>query len=264
MARRCIFCGGQPVTKEHVFGAWLSPLFPRPSGKRMYLDMATPVKGARIKHPRLYPLRLDLRVKQVCRSCNSGWMASLEDNARDIITTIHSGTKYSITSEEQTLLASWASKTAVIIQYMDSNPVVPEYRRKWLFIHHTPPPDTSVWIARYDGASVAGGLTAELFFQMEPKPLSFPQGQAVWFSIGSLVFVVLSIYIKNVAVRPQFPVSLASHLFPIWPQRIQGLSWPSTGLDDTLRTALYGIDWGEALHFYALSPLPQPPSTEKG
>ncbi len=261
MVRRCIFCGGKPVTKEHIYGAWLTPLFPRPSGKRMYEDMTSPIGSVRIKHPRRYPLSLDHQVKQVCKSCNGGWMSSLETSVGDIIPTIHRGTKHSITPEEQTLLASWASKTAVAIQYMDSNPIVPKYRRKWMFDYHTPPPDTSVWIARYDGASIAGGQTVDLFFhmKMKPKPLSFPHGQAVCFSVGSLVFAVLSIYIKNVAVRPQFPVNLAKHLFPIWPQRIQNLSWPRTGLDNTLRTALYYIDWGKVLHFYPLSPLPQPP-----
>ena len=259
MPRRCIFCRGKPVTKEHVFGSWLSPLFPRPLGKRMYMDMTTPIEDTRIRHPRLYPLRLDLQVKKVCKSCNGGWMASLEDSVRDIIPAIHNGTKHSITPKEQAVLASWASKTAVVIQYMDPNPIVPEYRRKWLYNHHTPPPDTSVWIARYNGASIASGQTADLFFHTEPKPLSFPQGQAVWFHVGSLIFVVLSIYIKNVAIRPQFPIGLAIHLFPIWPQRVQNLSWPSVGLDNALRAELYYIDWGKVLYFYPLSPSPQPP-----
>lgn len=264
MAKQCIFCDGKPVTREHVFGAWLSPLFPRPLGKRMYLDITSPVKGERIKHPRVYPLKLDLKVKRVCRSCNGGWMEKLESSVRDVITTLHNGTKHSITPEEQTLLSSWASKTAVVIQYMDSNPIIPKPRRKWLSIHHTPPPDTSVWIARYEGDGIVGSLTADLFFKTEPKPLRFPDGQAVWFTVGSLVFVVLSIYIKDVVIRPQFPVVLANHLFPIWPQRIKGLRWPSTGLDDALRDMLYGIDWGKVLHFSPIPKRPEPPSRGSG
>ncbi len=256
MPRRCIFCGGKPVTNEHIFGLWLSSLFPPPPGKKMYVDTNVFVKGQPIKQPRRYPKSIDLQVKQVCRSCNIGWMSKLEEDTIGIISAIHTNAKRSITSEEQQLLASWATKTAVMVQYVNTNPIVPEPRRKWLFKNHTPPPDTLVWIARYDGAGIATVLTEHLFIKDNPGRLNSPHGQAVFFSIGVLFFVVLSLYMefKNIGIRTVFPERLDGHLLRLWPQTSPLLFWPFQGINDSLRTELENLDWGETLRFLLLNP----------
>ncbi len=255
MPRRCIFCGGRPVTQEHVFGLWLSSLLSPPPGKKMYVDTDVFVKGQPIRQPRRYPVNIDMKAKQVCRSCNIGWMSKLEEGTMGIISAIHTNAKRSITSEEQHLLASWATKTAIMAQYLNRNPMVPEPRSKWLFKHHRPPPDTLVWIARYDGAGVATIVTNHLFIKGNPERLNAPDGQVVFFSIGILFFVVLSLYIefkefRNIGIRTVFPERLKGHLLRICPEDSPLLFWPFEGIDDSLRIELQNLDWGETLRFF--------------
>ena len=249
MPRQCIFCGGKPLTKEHIFGTWLSPLFPTPPGKQMFLDMQTLVNGKPTNRPRRFPLNLDVKVKKVCESCNGGWMSELENHVIEIISNVLKGHWLSISVEHQELLASWAVKTAIMIQHVGTAPVVPIRRRKWLYTHHTPPPDTAVWLARYDGEGIASALCRTLFIHSNPKNLLAPDAHSVFFSIGCLVFVVVSIYIKNVTVRAEFPISVAPHLFKIWPMPKSFIPWPSQGLDEPLRQQLYKVDWSNTLWF---------------
>lgn len=248
MPRQCIFCGGKPVTNEHIFGLWLSPLFPTPPGKKMFLDMQTLVNGKPTNRPRRFTRNLDSKVKKVCKQCNIGWMSELENNVIEVISNIIKGQRLSISLEHQELMASWAVKTAVMIQYLNTIPAVPIRRRKWLYTHHTPPPDTAVWIARYDGAGIATALSRSLFFGGNPKNLLTPDAHSIFFSIGCLIFVVLSIY-KNVTVRTEFPVNIAPHLFKIWPPRKSFIYWPIKGFDEPLRQQLFNIDWGNTLVF---------------
>ncbi|MCP3682534.1 MAG: hypothetical protein GY861_07565 [bacterium] len=253
MTRQCIFCGNKPVTNEHVFGTWLSPLFPAPTAKQMFIDRETFVKGQSTNITRRYPLNIDLQVKQVCSSCNSGWMSNLENEVMAILPEIFNGTKSSITYDEQSILASWATKTAITIQYTDKRPLVPIRRRKWLLNNRTPPPDTSVWIARYDGEGLATVISKDLFVEGNAKSLSHPNGQVVLFSIGSVFFVVLCLYLKNAEYRLEFPTSIEKHLFQIWPSKGQDVNWPLNGLDDSTRVDLYDIKkWDFILRFYLL------------
>ncbi|MEE9202824.1 MAG: hypothetical protein V3U31_06500, partial [Dehalococcoidia bacterium] len=195
----------------------------------------------------------------------NGWMTMLEEGAGEIITAVLGGTKHSIASEEQALLASWAAKTAVMIQYLNPKPNVPERRRRWLFTHQNPPPDTGVWLARYDGAFVATSLSKELcIVNNNTETPNCPEGHVVFFNHRSLMFVVLSLYLEDVALRVKFPTRLENHLFQIWPKTTQTLTWPKLGLDDSLRTALISANLGTAFFLHQPPTSPQQSSTEKG
>ena len=194
VARQCIFCGGKPLTSEHVFGAWLTPLFPVPAGKRVFLDAATVTKGQPTTRPRRYPRNIDLKVKQVCKSCNCGWMSDLETDAARVVADVHDGRSLLINSDQQGILASWAAKTAVTTQYLGNCPEVPMRVRQWLYTNHTPPPNTSVWVARYDGPGITTSVSRQLVIGEGQGTSLTPDMQAVSFSIGSLFFIVLSMY----------------------------------------------------------------------
>lgn len=247
MSRECIFCGASPVTKEHVFGAWLSPLFQPPPGQKIYLDRETTIGNKRIKKRRLTK-SIDIQVRRVCKSCNESWMSNLETNVIEIISNLLRGHWLSISLEQQKMLASWAAKTAIMIQYFDSMPVVPIRRRKWLYTHHDPPRDTAIWIARYDGGGIATAISRSLFISSNPKNVLIPDAHSIFFSIGSVLFIVLSIY-KNVSVRTEFPRNIAPHLFKIWPIGKTFIYWPTQGLNESVRQQLYDVDWSDILWF---------------
>lgn len=223
MSRECIFCGGNyPLTKEHVFAMWLSLMLTPPPGKRYYLDWETDIE----KRPRRYPVTVDLQVKQVCENCNGGWLSQIEQTVRRIIKRMQEGATV-LSQEEQLILATWATKTAITLQYTKRVPAVPVRRRKWLYEHQTPPPDTGVWMATYTGDRAIRGISQELFInQAETEATAHPNGQLVTFIIGSVMFIVITFYVKT-TISIRYPPRLQEHLLAIWPATGSILPWPA-------------------------------------
>ncbi|MEK8146667.1 hypothetical protein NKH18_51540 [Streptomyces sp. M10(2022)] len=76
----CVFCGGSPVTKEHIFPQWLNEyLLPG----RQQTEQARYGEGAYDKTRQ--SVGLDFTVKKVCASCNNGWMSQLEVASKDAL-----------------------------------------------------------------------------------------------------------------------------------------------------------------------------------
>lgn len=82
MPESCAFCGSVgPLTREHVFGQWVS---------RTGLDL-TPMRhhaGPLNALPRDMGEQPPFRqtVKSFCASCNNGWMSNLETVAQRVLT----------------------------------------------------------------------------------------------------------------------------------------------------------------------------------
>lgn len=116
MARRCVFCGTSPVTREHVF---------RRSYKRMLgLKGYDRAFAQRLGNASLVTIRTDpmfeAQVKRVCRACNNGWMNRLDHAVESWI----SDPAGSLVSDVDSF-RRWAIKTAVMRTMLDNPGVVP-------------------------------------------------------------------------------------------------------------------------------------------
>src|SRR5258706_15604889 len=70
----CIFCGGGPLTREHIIAERLTKRMQRT--KLAVISGKTTESGEEGRHPILLH---SLVLKQVCRTCNNGWMEDLEE-----------------------------------------------------------------------------------------------------------------------------------------------------------------------------------------
>jgi hypothetical protein len=62
-------------------------------------------------------IKLDsFRLREVCESCNNGWMSQLETDAQPVILDLIRSQRNlsTLNAEERSILAAWAGKTAVI------------------------------------------------------------------------------------------------------------------------------------------------------
>ena len=81
---KCIFCGGLPLSKEHLFGAWTTKAIVEarltpPTGERIiYIDDYRMEDGAIVRQDRRFVNKINLTVGCVCLSCNNGWMGDME------------------------------------------------------------------------------------------------------------------------------------------------------------------------------------------
>jgi hypothetical protein len=122
-AGKCVFCGETGVTKSHIWPDWLDAYLPPraenylqtvgevntflPTMRRPAIERRVGRGDARAKKPR-----------NVCRSCNGGWMSQIESNAKEALIPLLQGLPFD---------------------------------RRWIRETLEPPPMWKVWIARYVG-----------------------------------------------------------------------------------------------------------------
>ena len=122
----CAWCGGTPLTREHLLPAWLADVlqeaFPSPGGYNFAYEW---VDQSGVGQPRAYsPARPELIVRAVCEPCNTGWMSSLEGQVRPFLTPMVQGTDARLEINEQGLLARWAAKVAVLLEHYEPDTII--------------------------------------------------------------------------------------------------------------------------------------------
>jgi hypothetical protein len=121
MSAGCTWCGGSPLTREHVLPQWLARVladaFPAEDGYDV-ASICTTVEGQ--GPPRTYTAPTpELVVKAVCKSCNTGWMSSLESEVRPFLEPMVRGESVQLDEGRQLALAHWAAKVAVLLEHYE-------------------------------------------------------------------------------------------------------------------------------------------------
>jgi hypothetical protein len=109
----CPFCGESQVGEEHVFARWISRELAR-YGRFVSQTPYGPKESATIsvKAP-------------VCALCNNRWLSVLENDVRAILAPmIHGAKTVSLSRDSQELLATWAVKTAMMLDLSNGTPII--------------------------------------------------------------------------------------------------------------------------------------------
>lgn len=163
-------------------------------------------------------------VKNVCKTCNNGWMGSIEGVAKRVLTPLILGESRQIDEGDQCVIALWAQKTALVSMLLSSAEdraqgyglPQPEYnllyaRREAL----EPLPFSQFWVGRYAGSFQLGSVwVTPLSVQIDGLPDSvMPHAYAMTIALGALL--IHGIRYTN----PQFErrTDPRRQLVPIWP-----------------------------------------------
>jgi hypothetical protein len=99
------------------------------------------------------PLHRKLRV--VCGECNNGWMSRLQNRAKPILLPLILGEKAQLRRTAQTLIASWATMTAMVAEFaIPSTVTSPQSERVWFQANQVPAPNWRVWLGHYRGTEL--------------------------------------------------------------------------------------------------------------
>lgn len=117
--RRCVFCRHPAGSKEHALPAWLTRTM-RVESEPSQPGLISAAKGV---EPQGNPRATGkLITKGVCKNCNNGWMADLEDAVRPLLGTLASQDILTFDrealeplSQKLPLLTRWLMKTAVTL-----------------------------------------------------------------------------------------------------------------------------------------------------
>lgn len=139
MPRHCVFCRSTgKLTDEHAWPGWIAREL-LPAGRvasRRWGKAGAFVGFDSTNH--------DVTVKRVCETCNTGWMADLEAAVKPILLPWIRGRPARLAYEQQELIATWAVKTAMMLQYTPvytGGVVIPASQYAELYRRKTTPPD---------------------------------------------------------------------------------------------------------------------------
>lgn len=199
MARRaaghCIFCGTREVTKAHVFAKSWTGLFDEPNDIREHEVVhryTHPETGE--QHEMKRAKTFALMSRNVCGTCNSGWLSELEERVKPVMADFAANRPVVLDAAEQTDLALWASVTILIAMSMDpdaadfADPVLAPSLRSM----RTPTPGMDIWL----GANSHGemGWVGSHSLNISPAP----EHKGAWGATITFGYAVIHIICHDV------------------------------------------------------------------
>jgi hypothetical protein len=211
----CAFCGAEAATDEHIFPRWVS----RELKKLSRLETTTQYGTYRVDS-------LEMTV-QICERCNMRWLSVLERDVQPILAPMIRGQEVTLRADEQRLLATWAAKTAFMLDLGSDAPIIPtgfyyEFRQL-----RAPLSSQIVWLGAYLGRKKA--------IWAEHRPLllsrdtdSCPNGFVSTFSVFRVVFQVVGHFTRGQATLRDSRL-MSRGLWTITPASPHPRAWPRNG-----------------------------------
>jgi hypothetical protein len=219
----CAFCGELAASDEHVFPKWVSRALARIAPMNLKTDYGPrPIKSLEITAP-------------VCEKCNTRWLSVLENDVQPILRPLIHGEERVLSPAEQRVLATWAAKTALMLDLASGQPVIPSGFYYDLRLGRRALPSQVVWLGAYRGPQKAIWMEhhARHFGIDTDLP---PNGFVTTFIVFRALFQVAGHFTKGGAtLNDDRPV--AAGLWVISPPRPAPVRWPRGRLafgDDAL------------------------------
>jgi len=238
----CIFGDGRTATKEEVLGLWTAKYLPK---NGTYVLRSSDDPSMKVRPRTAGSAAVIYRPRIVCAECNNTWMGQIEQRAETaglgVMIRPHKEdeVKLSLDVEQQTALATWASKVALFTPYLYHRPEAVWPQHLTAFHGATRPPDDfAVWLGTYAGQGP--------YFSIHPgrvRNVPFP-GNFTTFHLGHVVFQVFqgeggtpyTADSPDVFIRGGPPL-----FFRIWPPRREAVPWPTGAMDFDALERLAGL-----------------------
>jgi hypothetical protein len=229
MLHVCLFCGGGPLTSEHVFAAWLRDKIAGDIAQVNVFD----AEGSQLWSQRTF----DIETKAVCGPCNWGWMSDLEGACAGLLgDPMLYGSTMTVNHEQQPTLARWAVKTAMVLEAhrrpADPFAHLPKSHVRMMRDSTIPPPGTAVHLF---GRMAGEGhfiitRSAGLLRRPEGEPregVDDAKSYVSTFAVGFLGFQIIGTGYADGGV-PQLPDTswLQENTIRLWPPPFGVIKWP--------------------------------------
>jgi hypothetical protein len=173
-AGKCVFCGGRPLTKGHIWPDWIdsilgstalghiqeegvfytfTPRFPKTD-----FSLIGKHGSAGQRKPR-----------NTCLTCNGGWMRHREELAMRPVTTLIRGERSLLSPLDQMATASLLCLISMRIEFLGTQRAVSPQERDYLRFNAIPSGSWHVWIARFDGPTPYEHWSRKYALRFDPK-----------------------------------------------------------------------------------------------
>jgi hypothetical protein len=166
-------------------------------------------------------------IRKVCARCNNGWLSRLEAESINILHPLISSLKMqmlSLTAQRQ--IALWATKTAMMMDNVQIDPILPTVKLARMRSHRAIPGGTRIWMgACTELYPLVTNHTVRIELEsLEKSGGRFPTGFYAPMKIGHLCLYVYFPMVDDLVIQhaPRYHLTLAR----IWPRRASDLPWP--------------------------------------
>ena len=227
-AQTCLFCDRQPGSREHLWAAWIHERLPK----------REPIRITFANRPIAISKNPEIKVKTGCRVCNNGWMSDLEAACIPVIGNLMQDISLQLDTSQQSLLLTWAVKTAMVLDSTNTRERTAFYTRsecEQLRLTSAIPAHTRVWIGR----SALNGLHADgtdVWIMARGGTSRIAIGNTSTFIVGHLALQVFAVhplpeqkdkYAESVFNDvPPRPGPWSALLIQIWPGNGRIVTWP--------------------------------------
>jgi hypothetical protein len=231
--RRCLFCGSQASSREHLWPAWIHER----------LQITKPIRIAIGRKPVQISTNPQIAVKTVCATCNNGWMSTLEGRCVPLVGSLMQDISIPLDDLQQSLLTVWALKTAMVTDSTNKtsrNLFYTAGEREQLRVNHVIPVRTKVWIGRASKSSLVA-MGTDIWIDLPGTPKA-AEGSVTTIVVGHLAIQILSIHIPPdhveseaaiTAIQPR-PGHWDESLLSVWPVGNRAVTWPPKLTFDTV------------------------------
>ena len=252
MVRVCVFCGGGPLTREHVYAEWLRDALPVAGRFR-----TTDVEGQLLWEQGTF----DIEAKIACARCNNGWMSDLEAVCGPLLTNpMLYGATLTLAPGQQRTVALWAIKTAVVLEAYRKERTfryLPEWHARWMprtrdkGEHADPPPGISVvMFGRQLEIGPDGTLDQFVVSRsvgiIAREPPNDSKGYVATFVVGYTGFQVFGVNVQagglpNIWYGPW----VTERTISLWPSGRQPVTWPPDRVMSTADVLRFADLWSD-------------------
>lgn len=230
MPRICVFCGGTPVTNEHLWPDWarrlLGDVEALPHIRQVRQDGRPPLDSTWRDVP------YAMTVKAVCAACNNGWMSELERRAQEFLFPLLHGRGREIHRGGQRTLAAWALKTVLMFEQTQGahRRAFPTEEHAHLLAHGEPSQRIRVWMATYAGTMPGSGRIYGLDADVTQGP---DQGRRDMYG-ATITFGPVVVQVFGTEIAPLLDGLAINNpiTHQIWPHQGSFTCNPRIGFDD--------------------------------
>jgi hypothetical protein len=228
MARRCVFCKGEGVTREHVFAKWVREALP---GGGLFSHRHSDGTTWESEIP-------DLKANRTCAPCNNRWIERLDAAAKSLLTLPVRGEPQTIgRGSPQTVVSAWCFKTALLLELCAKSRasfIKPRDYRAFYHLRH-PPEAVYIWLTAYgqgpNETEFQAGWVRPWSARFSLLDGSEREGYAITFNVGHLAVQIVGhdppddLNIRQAGELPTTTNS-SDYLLPLWPPTGEAIHWP--------------------------------------
>lgn len=155
----CIFCGGVPLTKEHLVAEWIGKYLPPMLDGTVHLTAQHEIDPdtGKAKTLKTEKGRLEntgdhrsRKLRVVCKACNNEWMSGLQQNVKSSLLPLILGEAPAWSIADRSPIAAWATMFTMVHEYSKPEHVASsQEQRAYLRAEIRPPRNWLIWAGRY-------------------------------------------------------------------------------------------------------------------